>query len=367
MEMTRTYFAPGRVNLIGEHLDYNGGNVMPCCIDLGITAHVKNHTENKLKLTSKTHGAVFEFDLDQLPDYAIANDWANYPVGVVHFLKQKGIEIPPLEINFESNLPQGSGLSSSAAIEILMAYILLNETNQKIDKKNLALWCQQVENEFIGVKCGIMDQFVIANGTKDNALFLNCNTLDFEAVPFELDDYKLMVMNTNKPRSLIKSAYNERKASCDESLTILKQHKEISFLAEADMTDLDFLKDIVLKKRTRHVVSEQLRVLQTKHYLEMGDLMTVGRLMTASHLSLQYDYEVSGIELDTLVEAAIEQKGCLGARMTGAGFGGCAIALVHQNETDNFIAAVRKIYRSKHELDCTIFVTQSAEGVHQIV
>jgi galactokinase len=366
MEMTRTYFAPGRVNLIGEHLDYNGGHVMPCCIDLGITAQVKNHAFNKLKLTSTSHNSFFEFDLDTLPNYAITNDWANYPLGVVHFLKQKGIEIPALEINFESNLPQGSGLSSSAAIEVLMAYILLTETNQSIDRKTIALWCQQVENEFIGVKCGIMDQFIIANGTKDNVLFLNCNTLDFETVPFELDDYRLMVMNTNKPRSLIKSAYNERKASCDESLAIIQSKRNITFLAEADMTDLDLLKDPILKKRTRHVISEELRVLQAKHYLEMGDLMTVGRLMTASHVSLQYDYEVSGVELDTLVESALEQKGCIGARMTGAGFGGCAIALVHQDETTNFTVSIEGIYKTKLDLDCTIYITQTKAGVHQI-
>lgn len=367
MEMTRTYFAPGRVNLIGEHLDYNGGHVMPCCIDLGITATVKNGEAKKLKLTSKSHETVFAFDIDNLPNYYSANDWVNYPLGIIHFLKQKGVFIPALDISFESNLPQGSGLSSSAAIEVLMAYILLTESNQPIDRKTIALWCQQVENEFIGVKCGIMDQFSVANGTKNNALFLNCNTLDFESVPFELDDYRLMVMNTNKPRSLIKSAYNERKASCDESLNIIQTKRKIQFLAEADMNDLDFLKDEILKKRTRHVISEELRVLQTKHYLEMGDLMTVGRLMTASHLSLQYDYEVSGIELDTLVEAALEQKGCLGARMTGAGFGGCAIALVHQNEIANFVASVSKIYTSTLDLECTIFVTQTAEGVHQVL
>lgn len=365
--MTRRYFAPGRVNLIGEHLDYNGGHVMPCCIDLGITATVKNSEVNKLKLTSKSHETTFSFDINNLPKYDSAYDWANYPLGVVHFLKQKGFTLPALDISFESNLPQGAGLSSSAAIEVLMAYIILAETHQPIDRKTIALWCQQVENDFIGVKCGIMDQFSIANGTKDNVLFLNCNTLDAVAVPFELDDYRLLVMNTNKPRALIKSAYNERKASCDESLRILQTKRNIRFLAEADMADLSLLKDEILKKRTRHVIAEQLRVGQTKHYLEMGDLMTVGRLMTASHLSLQYDYEVSGLELDTLVDAALEQKGCIGARMTGAGFGGCAIALVHQNETANFVASVSKTYHTKLDLDCTIFVTQTADGVQQIL
>lgn len=247
--MTRRYFAPGRVNLIGEHLDYNGGHVMPCCIDLGITATVKNSQANKLKLTSKSHETTFSFDINNLPNYDCAMGWVNYPLGVIHFLKQKGIAIPAIDISFESNLPQGAGLSSSAAIEVLMVYIILAETNQLIERKTIALWCQQVENDFIGVKCGIMDQFSVANGIKDSALFLNCNTLDFEAVPFELDDYRLLVMNTNKPRSLIKSAYNERKASCDESLRILQTKRNIRFLAEADMSDLDLLKDDVLKKK----------------------------------------------------------------------------------------------------------------------
>jgi galactokinase len=360
------YFSPGRVNLIGEHLDYNGGNVMPFAIDMGIKATVSQNREQKIKLSSATHENQFEFDINTLPNFSHENHWANYPIGILKRLQHDGIQIPSLTITFESNLPEGSGLSSSAAIEVLTAFIILNQLKLNIDRKHIALLCQKVENEFIGVNCGIMDQFAVANCIKNNVLFLNCNTLELEQVPFDLDDYNIVIMNTNKPRSLIKSAYNERKASCDESLKILQQSKPMEFLADAAMEDLSLLKDEVLRKRTRHVVSEQLRVLQTKKYLELGDLHTVGRLLTASHHSLQYDYEVSGIELDTLVECAIEQQGCLGARMTGAGFGGCAIALVQEKYVARFSETVSAHYLKTTGLHCSMYISESSDGVKSI-
>ncbi len=358
------YFCPGRVNLIGEHLDYNGGNVMPFAIELGIKATVTGNAEGKVRLTSATHSNQFEFQIDNFPEYSTATHWANYPLGVLKHLQKQGIGIPALDIHFESNLPEGYGLSSSAAIEVLTAFIILDYLNLHIDRKEIAVLCKEVENKFIGVNCGIMDQFAVANCIKDNVLFLDCNTLDFEQVPFELDDYKVVIMNTNKPRSLIKSAYNERKASCDESLSIIQQSKPIQFLADAQPEDLELLQDIELQKRTRHVISEQLRVMQAKKYLELGDLHTVGRLMTVSHQSLQFDYEVSGFELDTLVECALEQSGCIGARMTGAGFGGCAIALVQEKHVKQFREVVAEKYFNATSINCGIYVSESRDGVN---
>jgi galactokinase len=360
------YFSPGRVNLIGEHLDYNGGNVMPFAINMGIKATVSQNAENKIKLISATHENQFEFDINNLPNFSPENHWANYPIGVLKYLQANGVNIPALQISFESNLPEGSGLSSSAAIEVLTAFIILDSLNEAIDRKFIALLCQQVENNFIGVNCGIMDQFAVANCIKDSVLFLNCNTLEFEQVPFELDDYKIVIVNTNKPRSLIKSAYNERKASCDESLRVIQKSKQIMQLAAAKPEDLELIKDAELKKRARHVISEQMRVLQTKKYLELGDLHTVGRLMTASHRSLQSDYEVSGNELDTLVECAIEQQGCLGARMTGAGFGGCAIALVQEKYVARFSETVSAHYSKTTGIHCSMYISESSDGVKSI-
>jgi galactokinase len=366
MALERKYFAPGRVNLIGEHLDYNGGLVMPCAIDLGISATVTNHSEGEIKFTSEAHANEFHFQISALPEFQQKNEWSNYPLGIFKHLQNEGLNLPSISISYDSNLPEGSGLSSSAAIEVLTAYIVQDLLEIQIDRKQLAQFCQKVENVFIGVKCGIMDQFAVANGKKEHAILLDCNTLSHEHIPFELDDYRLLILNSKKPRSLIKSAYNERKASCDEALRLLQQHAPIQTLAEARMEHLLLLKDEELIKRARHVIAEQLRVNLSKKMLENGDLFTFGKLMNASHASLKDDFEVSGFELDTLAETAQELPGCLGARMTGAGFGGCAIAIVKKESIPAFSEVVATSYSKATGMNCEVYETFASDGVGRL-
>jgi galactokinase len=364
MSFKKKYFAPGRVNLIGEHLDYNGGLVMPCAINLGISATVTENKSGEIKLTSTTHKNEFNFELTHLPEYRPENEWSNYPLGILKHLQNQGLTLPSIAISFDTNLPEGSGLSSSAAIEVLTTYIVHDLLQMPTDRKQLAQFCRKVENEFIGVKCGIMDQFAVANGKKEHAILLDCNTLDYAHIPFELDDYDLLILNSKKPRALIKSAYNERKASCDEALRILKQHVPIQTLADARMEHLQWLKDEEITKRARHVIAEQLRVNLSKKMLENGDLFTFGKLMNASHSSLKNDFEVSGFELDVLAESAQEYPGCVGARMTGAGFGGCAIAIVKKDTTPFFKEKVSELYFKSTGINCEILIATTSDGVH---
>lgn len=361
------YFAPGRVNLIGEHLDYNGGLVMPAALTIGIKLTVTPLTGNYLVLRSVTHAFELRFDLADEIMYNKTYQWANYPLGVIAHLQKEGYTIPACELLYESNLPEGSGLSSSAAVEVVTAFALLQQQNVQVDLVWLANFCKQVENEFIGVQCGIMDQYSVALGKKDNALLLDCTRLHHQYIPFELGDYRLVVMDTLKPRSLIHSKYNERKAECEEALRILQGAKpELRNLCEASPVLIDLLTDETIRRRAKHVITENLRVKESTRVLEMNDLSTFGRLMNASHVSLRDDYEVSGPELDNLVETAQQIKGCLGARMTGAGFGGCAIAIVHSSMLEQFTAVVSSTYQSTVGHACNLFVTDIGDGVKMI-
>lgn len=360
----KKYFAPGRVNLIGEHLDYNGGLVLPAALSIGITATVTSRTDNTILLSTKNHTFQKELNLADEINWQQENEWTNYPLGVIAYLRKEGFEIPSCNIHFDSTLPEGSGLSSSAAVEVLTAYVLLSEIKAEVNLVWLAEFCKNVENEFIGVKCGIMDQFAIALGKRDNAMLLDCHTLNYQYIPFETDDYRLVVMNTNKPRSLVHSKYNERKQECDEALKILKStYTQLSNLCEAEMHQLALITDETVKRRAQHVLSENLRVKESAKVLRYGDLTTFGRLLNASHRSLKEDYEVTGIELDTLAETAQQVKGCLGARMTGAGFGGCAIALVHQQALNEFKNLVGEHYLKVIGRECSFYETQIGDGV----
>ena len=364
---TINYFSPGRVNLIGEHIDYNGGLVMPIALNMGIKALYKKNGGKTISLASTTHPDRTEFSIDAIPSiYDPANSWCNYPIGVISTLHQQGLEIEGFDLEFDSNLAEGSGLSSSAAIEVVTAYILMHQTEKEIQLPGLAVLCQKVENNFIGVKCGIMDQFAVANCKKDHALLLNCNTLSYEQVPFELDDYALLVINSKKPRSLIKSAYNDRKAESEEALRILIEAGKLTenqYLVDADMDDISIISDQVIRKRARHVVSENIRVKHAATSLSMGDLHTFGRLMNASHQSMKDDYEITGIEMDTIAETAQHIDGCLGARMTGGGFGGCAIALVKISSIDSFKKILSQRYHTVTGLLCEIYECKAEDGV----
>ncbi len=363
---SQLFFAPGRVNLIGEHLDYNGGLVLPAAITLGITATYTPRSDNKIILRSATHPFSKEIFIEDALEFSAANDWTNYPLGVIHQLKKEGHTVTGCEILFDSTLPEGSGLSSSAAVEVLTAYAILSQNESNINLPWLANFCKQVENEFIGVQCGIMDQYAVALGKKDNAILLDCQQLKHKYVPFELGDYRLVIMNTQKPRSLIHSKYNERKAECDEALKQIRVvHPDTENLANADMIWLDILNSEVLQKRARHVITEQLRVKESVKVMQMNDLSTFGRLMNASHASLKNDYEVTGLELDTLAETAQQVKGCLGARMTGAGFGGCAIAIAHKSSIEELKNVVGEKYLKATGRECSIYEAQAGDGVRR--
>ncbi|WP_086348093.1 galactokinase [Candidatus Enterococcus clewellii] len=350
-ENGQAYFAPGRINLIGEHTDYNGGHVFPAAITIGTYGIAEKRDDRKIRLYSENFAAlgIIEFDLDDL-SYQKEHDWTNYPKGMIRYLLEQGLPIDHgMNILFYGTIPNGAGLSSSASIELLTGVILKDLFDLDVDMLTLVKTGKRVENEFIGVNSGIMDQFAIGMGKKDQAILLDTNTLKYELIPAVFGDYVVAIMNTNKRRELADSKYNERRAECEEALRRLQTQLDIHSLGELDEAtfeeNLQLIADETLIKRARHAVTENQRTMKAKKALQNGDLTAFGQLLNDSHRSLQMDYEVTGIELDKLVEAAQKQPGVLGARMTGAGFGGCAIALVKEDALDTFIDTVGKEYQ----------------------
>lgn len=362
----KQYFAPGRINLIGEHLDYNGGFVMPAAISLGISAKVTRNKSRLYTLSSEGHPTVNIPFLEKL-FYEEKDTWANYPKGIIAVCQSLFDVENGGTISYSSTLPEGSGLSSSAALEVLTAYILHDLHNEKISKRSLALLCQKVENQFIGVNCGIMDQYAVANGKQNTALLLDCQNVRHEDVPLYFGEYQLIVMDTCKPRALRESKYNERRSECEAALALIQKDFPVLNLAAANSEQVNqCIKDEIVKKRALHVVSEQQRVLDAAKYLKNNALLDFGKLLNASHLSLQNDYEVSGIELDTLVESAWKSKYCLGARMTGAGFGGCAIALVQKEHLAEFTDTVTAQYLAIIGYECKLYNVEIVDGAGAI-
>lgn len=358
------FFSPGRVNVIGEHMDYNGGCVMPAAIEQGITAKVKYTENNEIKLSSAQFEVSATFNLDETKDNAVTSGvWTDYPLGVIHLLQKQGTKVSACEIELSSTLPDGSGLSSSAALEVLVAYILQYPNNKNIDLVALAHFCQKVENEFVGVNCGIMDQFAVANGKKGNAMFLNCAGLVNEYVPFELGEYSLVIINSKQPRTLAGSAFNERREQCDLALAAIQEHKDLKHLAHAQLSDLAFIKNETVKKRAKHVITEQQRVLKSVEALKKGDLHRLGDLLNASHTSLNNDYEVSSDALNLIIASSIDFEDCLGARLTGAGFGGCCIALVKTNSIEAYQKSVANKYFETLNIQPEFYITQAQDGV----
>lgn len=364
----RTFFAPGRVNLIGEHLDYNGGLVLPVAITLGITAVCRLRSDRLIRLHSREDARDIEIDLDHPIAHDAARGWGNYPAGVLHELVSRGVPVPGADVSFSSTLPQGAGLSSSAALEVLTAFAFLRLTGAPdMDRTDLALLCQKVENTFVGVNCGIMDQFAVAQGRENGALLLDCGSLEYRVVPVLLGDCALVILNTCHQRQLTDSKYNERRAECDQAAALLGPDIVRRGLAHATWDNvLSRVADPVLRRRSRHVVTEQARVEETARVLAAGDMAAFGRLLTASHASLRDDYEVTGPHLDAVVTAALAAPGCLGARMTGAGFGGCALALVRQDAMEQFTRTVRSSYRTATGLEPGFSMTHPADGVHEV-
>ena len=367
------FFSPGRINVIGEHTDYNGGRVFPCAISLGTFAAYGPRDDDEVHLASlNMDGKVVSFKLDDdQPETDDDKQWANYFKGMLVYLKQAGHQIDHgFNLLVHGNLPYGAGLSSSASIEMLMGEVLKEEFNLTIDQVDLVKLGQKTENDFVGLNSGIMDQFAVGMGKKDNAIFLDCNTLEYKYMPLELGDYEIVIMSTNKKHSLAGSAYNERVAQCQEAVKRLQQKLDIQTLGELDAETFDeypyLINDDVLLRRARHAVFENERTVKATEAMQAGDLAKLGRLINASHVSLHFDYEVSGMELDTLAEAAWQQPGVLGARMIGGGFAGSAIAIVKKDQAENLKEQVGKIYEAKVGYAASFYDAEIVDGPHKL-
>ena len=365
----RSYFAPGRVNLIGEHTDYNGGHVFPCALTIGTYAIVRKREDRNFRFYSTNFESlgVIEASLDNLK-YDKALDWTNYPLGVVWAFIEKGY---PVDCGFDmllfGNIPNGSGLSSSASVEVVTGVALRDLFGyDDISMIDIALFGQYSENNFNGVNCGIMDQFAIAMGKKDQAIFLDTSDLSYTYAPIKLADEKIVIACSNKKRGLGDSKYNERRAECEEALAELQtklDNKALGELSEEEFeANKDLIKSEVRQRRAKHAVYENQRTLKAVDALKAGNLEEFGKLMNASHVSLRDDYEVTGIELDTLVENAWEQEGVIGSRMTGAGFGGCTVSIVKTDCVDKFIENVGKAYLEKIGYAADFYVVEIGDG-----
>lgn len=371
-EPEKFFFAPGRINLIGEHTDYNGGHVFPCAITLGTYAAVSFNDSNKYSLYSINFEnlGVINVDLDDL-DYKKEDNWTNYVKGMIQELKSQGYIIDAgMDILFYGEIPNGAGLSSSASIELVSGVLLKGMFDLDVEMIDLIKAGKAVENNYIGVNSGIMDQFAVGMGKKDCAILLDCNTLEYSYAPVKLDDYNIIIMNTNKRRELADSKYNERRAECEKALEILKKELQINSLGELDAETFEkykyLIKDEVILKRAKHAVYENIRTVKALEELNKGNLEAFGKLINESHISLKNDYEVTGKELDTLAETAWKQEGILGARMTGAGFGGCAIAIVKKVSTDKFIKNVSEIYSKEIGYNADFYIANIGDGAKEI-
>ena len=365
---TAVYFAPGRVNLIGEHTDYNGGHVFPCALTIGTYAVARKRSDNKLRFYSMNFEdlGIIESSLDDLKPYKEA-DWTNYPKGVMWAFGEKGMTVPcGMDILLNGNIPNGSGLSSSASVEVLTGYILRDMFGFDVTNQDLALIGQFAENKYNKVNCGIMDQFAIAMGKQDNAIFLDTADLSYEYAPIKLEGAKIVIACSNKKRGLGDSKYNERRFECETALAELKQITGIATLG--DLTEKEFeqkkaiIQSPVRMQRAKHAVYENQRTMKAVEALKAGDIIEFGQLMNASHVSLRDDYEVTGIELDTLVEEAWKIEGVIGSRMTGAGFGGCTVSIVKDEAIDTFIDKVGAAYEAKIGYAADFYVVEIGDG-----
>jgi len=369
-EAIETYFCPGRVNLIGEHIDYNGGLVMPCAINFGTWMLLSPNEDNVFRFRSVNFEETYDIGV-QTAYEKTGREWFNYPLGVLHHFVAGGKHVQGLDVLYYGNVPIGSGLSSSASIEIATAFAFNQFFKSGHTKLELVLMAKSVENNFIGLSSGIMDQFAVAFGEEHKALKLNCDTLDYEAVTANLQNNVLAIINTNKPRKLAESKYNERVEECRQALAALQQELDINNLCDIDGITFKQHQHLITNptvlKRARHVIDENDRVKLAAVALAEDDLVRFGRLMYASHLSLQNDYEVSGAELDAVVEYSLTDSNVIGARMTGAGFGGCAIAIVNADAFEDYRKNVIEYYTQKIGYAPSVYATNISDGVHELV
>ena len=363
------YKAPGRVNLIGEHTDYNDGFVMPMAIEKNITMLAQLRPDRKVKAYSLDYDKIAEFDLDNL-EYDEDNIWLNYIMGVVDEIQKTGEKLQGFNLMFTGNVPQGSGLSSSAALEVVTALAVTDLHKIKMDGVEMALVAQRAENNFVGVQCGIMDQYISRLGKKDHALLIDCRSNEYELVPFENDDYQIVICNSKVERGLVDSEYNQRRKECNQAVEFFaaKENHKITALRDVDLETVEKYKDELdenVYKRAHHVVSENERVLASKKALEADDMQKFGDLMYSSHKSLSEDYEVSCKELDILVNLAAKED-IEGARMTGAGFGGCTVNLVKKDKVNKFVENIKEKYKAETDIDPEIYVSNPGSGARKI-
>ena len=367
------FFSPGRVNLIGEHTDYNGGHVFRCALSFGTYAIMAKRNDRKVRLYSMNFEdlGIIEFDLDNMV-YDKAHDWANYPKGVIKTFENHGHKTEHgFDILFYGNIPNGAGLSSSASLEVLMAVIINDLNNFDLDMISMVKMCQEAENKFIGVNCGIMDQFSIGMGTEGCAILLDCNTLEYRYSKINMDGYKIVIGNTNKKRGLADSKYNERRSECESALAQIQTVKNINSLGELTEEEFEEVKNVItdpiVRKRAKHAVYENQRTLKAVKALENNDLLLFGKLMSESHISLRDDYEVTGKELDTLVSLAWEMPGVIGARMTGAGFGGCTVSIVKEENVQYFIDTITEKYTEIIGYAPDFYVANISDGARKLL
>lgn len=359
------FTAAGRINVIGEHVDYCGGKVFPAALNLRCHVYGKKRGGNKIRMAFRGIDGIVELETDKLDSYKNLK-LGNYQAGVAYYLQEEGIDIVGCDLYYDCTVPFGSGLSSSAAIEVATAVTLCEYANVPYDKVHLALVSQKAENKYAGVNCGIMDQFASAMGKKDHAVLLNCSSLAYEYVPLQLGDYCLVVANCNKPHNLVESKYNVRRQEVETALKTLQTALKVTCLAEVtpkQFNEVKYLLSGVVEKRAEHVVMECDRVNQAVKALKRGDIVELGRLLNESHYSLRDLYEVTGKELDTLSALARKETDCLGSRMIGAGFGGCTISIVKKTAVEGFIRRVGKAYQDSIGYKASFYETSIEDGI----
>lgn len=375
-EGIRVFSSPGRVNLIGEHTDYNGGYVFPAALTLCSTIIARPRNDRMMNLIATDLDIQVESSLDRLDEYKTLK-WGNYQLGVADELQKAGYKLTGCDLLYHDTVPLGAGLSSSAAIEVATAIMLVSlgntahGLNQSLDMVQMALISQKAENNYVGVNCGIMDQFASAMGKANHAIFLNCRDLSYKHVPLNLKGYKIVIINTNKKRGLADSKYNERRSQCEQAYDILKKFvPEASCLGEISIESFDKykheIKDEVIRNRAEHVIAEDDRVLKSVEALKNDDIQLFGKYMIESHNSLRDLYEVTGVELDTLVEEALKVEGVAGSRMTGAGFGGCTVSIVREDAVERFKEKVGKGYTQRTGLTPLFYISEVGDGGREI-
>ena len=359
------FFSPGRVNLIGEHTDYNGGYVFPCALSFGTYLVLRKNNKTLVRFATTNFDHRGEVKLDE-PFEKEGKSWFNYPVGVLNEFRKNAKEIEGVDLLYSGDIPNGAGLSSSASIEMVTAFAMNEIFEFGKDRMELVKISQNAENHFVGVNCGIMDQFASGMGARDHALFLNCDTLDYERVPLKLEGMKIVIANTNRRRGLADSKYNERRAQCESAVEAIRKERKIKHLSDLNLDEFNALSHLIHdeteKRRARHVITENTRTLAAIEALNKGDITSFGQLMNQSHDSLRDNYEVTGKELDALVDEARKINGTIGSRMTGAGFGGCTVSIVEEDQVETFIREVGLKYKERTGLNADFYVAEIGDG-----